>query len=132
MRRTLPTLFAVTFLVLACGEDESPAGGDGGGGGAPPDTILMTPNTQPTYGWQKGNADTVEVARTSNLATPVWRTVSGDMDGIASGLTHGTSGAGRTVPISTETTLTAGVEYRVRIVRQTGSSVVTKTFTVQP
>jgi hypothetical protein len=132
MRRAALTLLAVTLLVLACGEEESPSGGGGGGGGTAPDTILMEPSAQPTYGWQKGNADTIEVARTSNLATPVWRTVASDLDGIGSGLTHGTSGAGRTVPINTESVLTIGVEYRVRIVRQTGSLAVTKTFVVEP
>lgn len=131
MRRTALTLFAVIFLVLACGEEESSTGG-GSGGGAAPDTILMVPSTQPTYGWQKGNADTIEVARTANLATPVWRTVASDLDGIGSGLLHGTTGAGRSVPVNTEPILTVGVQYRVRIVRQTGSLAVTKTFVVEP
>jgi hypothetical protein len=129
-----PTLLlavaVAALLTLACGSESGP--GDDGGGPPPPDTITMEPNATPTYGWQLGNADTVEVARTADLATPVWRTVSTDLDGIGPGLTHGTTGAGRNVTVTTETVLTGGISYRVRIVRQTGGSVVMKTFTVQP
>lgn len=115
-------------LVLACGADESPPFGGFGGGGA--DTIQMVPGTQPTYGWNGGNADTIDVARTTDLSTPVWRAVSVDLDGIASGVTHGTTGADRSVKVSTETVLTSGIQYRVRVVRLSGSSAITKTFTV--
>ncbi len=125
------TCFASTLLALACGS-ETGSTDDGGGGGPPVDTITMIPNSAPTYGWNLGNADTVEVARTSALATPVWRTVSTDLEGIGSGLTHGTTGTGRTVPVTTEAVLTVGIAYRVRVVRQSGGTIVMKTFTVQP
>jgi hypothetical protein len=116
--------------LLACGADESSS--TGGSGTPAADTITMEPNTQPTYGWNLGSADTIEVARTNDLATPVWRAVRVDLDGIGSGVTHGTTGADRNVTVTTETVLTTGIAYRVRIVRLTGGSVVMKTFTVQP
>ena len=102
------------------------------GGGTAADTILMSPTTQPTYGWNKGNADTIDVARLSDPATPVWRTIADSADGITSGVTHGTTGLARSVTVNTEPVLSVGVSYRVRIVRQTGPSVITKDFTVQP
>ena len=128
MNRSLLALAAAVAVVLGCGNDTSTS--EGGGGTPPPDTVLMVPSTAPTYGWNYGNADTVEVARNSNLTSPVWRTVASTLDGIPSGVMHGTTGADRTVPINTESVLTSGVIYRVRIVRQSGSSVVTKSFTV--
>lgn len=131
-RRLVVIAVPLIAALVACGSDESSSSGGGGGGGGGADTITMVPNTQPTYGWNLGNADTIDVARTSNLATPVWRAVRVDLDGIGSGVTHGTTGADRDVKVNTETVLTVGVEYRVRVVRLTGGSVVTKTFTVQP
>jgi hypothetical protein len=128
MNRGSLALAVVASCLIACGGGG--ATDDGGGGTPPPDTVLMTPGNAPTYGWNYGNADTVEVARSSDIFTPVWRTVASTLDGIPSGLMHGTTGADRTVPVNTESTLTSGISYRVRIVRQTGSSVVTKTFTV--
>ena len=115
-------------IVAGCGGDTSTS--EGGGGTPPPDTVLMVPNTAPTYGWNYGNADTVEVARNSNLGTPVWRTVASTLDGIPSGVMHGTTAADRTVPVNTESVLTSGITYRVRVVRQTGAVAITKTFTV--
>lgn len=120
----------LVLVILACGSEESCETDCFGGGGS--DTISMSPTTQPTYSWQLGNADTVEVARTADLTTPVWRAISVGLDGIGSGVTHGTTGADRSVTVTTETVLTAGISYRVRVVRQTGGSAVTKTFTVQP
>ncbi len=131
-RRLVVIAVPLIAALVACGSDESSSSGGGGGGGGGADTITMVPNTQPTYGWNLGNADTIDVARTSNLATPVWRAVRVDLDGIGSGVTHGTTGADRDVKVNTETVLTVGDEYRVRVVRLTGGSVVTKTFTVQP
>lgn len=133
-RRYFLVVAPLLAAILACGSDESSFsnGGGGGGGGGGADTITMSPNTQPTYGWNLGNADTIEVARTSNLAAPVWRAVRVDLDGIGSGVTHGTAGADRDVTVNSETVLTVGIAYRVRIVRLTGGSVVMKTFTVQP
>lgn len=129
IRRTILT-FAGALGVLGCGGETGTSGDIGGGPVV--DTITMTPTATPTYGWQLGNADTVEVARSSALATPVWRTVSTDLEGIGSGLTHGTTGTGRNVTVNAETVLTAGVSYRVRIVRQSGGTIVMKTFTVGP
>lgn len=117
-------------LLAACGS--SGATSETIGGGPVVDTVLMSPNTQPTYGWQKGNADTVDVVRLSAPGTIVWRTVADSMDGIPSGLTHGTAGAGRTVTVNSEPVLTVGIAYRVRIERQSGPTIVTKDFTVQP
>ena len=128
MTRTFLALAVAAAAVLGCGSDSSTS--EGGGGTPPPDTVLMTPNTAPTYGWNYGNADTVEVARASNLSTPVWRTVASTLDGITSGVMHGTTGADRTVPVNTESVLTSSIQYRVRIVRQSGSVAITKTFTV--
>jgi len=126
-RSFLLSALAAAF-VLGCGGAGSTD--EGGGGTPPPDTVLMVPSTAPTYGWNYGNADTVEVARNSDILTPVWRTVASTLDGIPSGVMHGTTGPDRTVPVNTEPVLTSGVIYRVRIVRQTASSVVTKSFTV--
>lgn len=131
-RRALFVAAPLVIALLACGSDESSSNGGGGGGGGGADTITMSPTTQPTYGWNLGSADTIDVARTSDLATPIWRAVRVDLDGIGSGVTHGTTGADRSVTVTTETTLTVGIQYRVRVVRLTGESVVTKTFTVQP
>ena len=119
MNRYFLALSSALALILACGSDTSTS--EGGGGPLPADTVLMTPNSAPTYGWNYGNADTVEVARESALGTPVW---------ITSGVMHGTTGIDRTTPVNTESVLTSGVVYRVRIVRQSGSVAITKTFTV--
>lgn len=131
-RRSLFVAAPLVIALVACGSDESSSNGGGGGGGGGADTITMSPTTQPTYGWNLGNADTIDVARTSNLSTPIWRAVRVDLDGIGSGVTHGTTGADRNVTVNTETTLTVGIQYQVRVVRLTGGSAVTKTFTVQP
>ncbi len=128
MNRYFLALSSALALILACGSDTSTS--EGGGGPLPADTVLMTPNSAPTYGWNYGNADTVEVARESALGTPVWRTIASTLDGITSGVMHGTTGIDRTTPVNTESVLTSGVVYRVRIVRQSGSVAITKTFTV--
>ena len=132
--RSCALAIPLVAMLVACGSDESSStgGGGGGGGGGGADTISMSPTTQPTYGWNLGNADTLEVARTSDLGTPVWRAVRVDLDGIGSGVTHGTTGADRDITVNTEATLTVGIAYRVRVVRLTGGSVVMKTFTVEP
>lgn len=128
MNRSFFALSVAAAVVLGCGGDAST--NEGGGGTPPADTVLMTPSTAPTYGWNYGNADTIEVARAATLGTPVWRTVASTLDGITSGVMHGTTGLGRTVPVNTESVLTSGIAYRVRIVRQSGSVAITKTFTV--
>ena len=130
MTRTLAASAVTLLIVAACGSQEPSS--DTIGGGPVADTVLMVPNTQPTYGWNKGNADTVDVVRLSAPGTIVWRTVADSVDGIPSGLTHGTTGIGRTVTVNVEPVLTVGVGYRVRIERQSGPSVITKDFTVQP
>jgi hypothetical protein len=114
-------------VLLACGDDSPEFDGFGPGG---PDTIAVSGGTQPSYTWSRGGADTIEVVRTINFGTVVWRAVSVDFEGIQTPMIHGTTGADRAVTVTTEATLTAGIEYRVRIVRLTGSAVVTKTFTV--
>jgi len=128
--RLIGALGVSSCVLAACGTQGSTSETIGGGSAA--DTILMSPTTQPTYGWNKGNADTVDVVRLTAPGTIVWRTVADSMAGIPSGLTHGTSGAGRSVTVNTEPVLTVGLAYRVRVERQSGSSVVTKDFTVQP
>jgi hypothetical protein len=125
--RTRLLLFLPVAVLLACGEDPPEFDGFGPGG---PDTIAVSGGTQPSYTWSRGGADTVEVVRTTNLGAVVWRAVSVDFEGIQTPMTHGTAGADRAVTITTEATLTAGVEYRVRVVRLAGSEVVMKTFTV--
>ncbi len=130
MTRTLAASAVTLLIVAACGSQEPSSNTIGGGTVA--DTVLMVPNTQPTYGWNKGNADTVDVVRVSAPGTIVWRTVADSAEGIPSGLTHGTTGSGRSVTVNVEPVLTVGVTYRVRIERQSGPSVITKDFTVQP
>jgi ABC-type nitrate/sulfonate/bicarbonate transport system substrate-binding protein len=128
-RWVLSVVFAIPLLA-ACGSSATTS--ETIGGGPVVDTVYMSPTAQPTYGWQKGNADTVDVVRLAAPGTIVWRTVADSMDGIPSGLTHGTAGAGRTVTVDIEPVLTVGIAYRVRIERQSGTTVITKDFTVQP
>lgn len=128
MRHACFAFAAAAAALLGCGG--ASATSEGGGGTPPADTVLMVPSTAPTYGWNYGNADTVEVARAAAPAAPVWRTVASTLDGIPSGVMHGTTGADRTVPVNTESVLSSGITYRVRIVRQSGSVAITKTFAV--
>ena len=129
-KRLGPILLPALAALVACGAPAGTSETIGGGVGA--DTVFMEPNTAPTYGWNKGNADTVDVVRLSAPGVIVWRTVATEMEGIGSGLTHGSTAAGRTVTVNTEPILTVGIAYRVRIERQSGPSVITKDFTVQP
>ena len=123
-----PFVLLLCATLAACGAEPADFGGFDGDPDA--DTLVVTPGTAPNYAWTLGPADTLEVARTSDLSTVVWRAVSVDMDGIISPVTHGTPEPDRNITITTETSLTPGVSYRARVVRLEGSTVVTNTFTV--
>jgi hypothetical protein len=127
-RSHLGLLALSTVALLACGAE--PSESHDFEGPADPDTLVVTPGVTPNYAWTLGPADTLEVARTSDLSTVVWRAVSVDMDGIISPVQHNTAEPDRNITITTETTLTPGVSYRARVVRLEGSTVVTNTFVV--
>lgn len=126
MKRAI-RIFALFGLValVACSDD--PLGGENSGGDF---AIDVGTGLQPQYSWSAGAASAVEVARTSNLL-PIWH-VASPQGQIASPVRHGTVPAGAVVlhdPGDAETTLTAGVQYRVKITLANGSQTAFFIFT---
>ncbi len=106
-------------LGLSNGDELIPAEASG----APTNYIQVGTGTKPTYSWQVGNISQLFVVRVDDPLNPVWGVNSiGATDIIASPITHGqdiTDPNLQTIS-TTETTLTAGVEYRVTITTQGG------------
>ena len=90
---------------------------DGNGGGGANIAVAAETGLAPEYTWTGGAVSTLSVTRTSDPTTVVWGITTVGNDGIASPLTHGTVDNGVIQTFSTESTLTAGVEYRVSVTR---------------
>ena len=104
-------IFVGSILILSgCGDDGNPAS-SGGGDFA----VKVSSGTTPEYSWTSGKAFSVSVVRTSAPTTIVWGLATPGQNNIASPATHGTTPAGAIQTSATETTLTAGVEYRVSV-----------------
>lgn len=99
-----------------------------GGGTAGNIPINVGLGTHPQYSWTGGAVRSVTVVRTADPGTPVWYVVCTSGDCINSPVTHGTTPSGATALVSTELTLTAGVQYRV-IVLRTNNDFGTSDFT---
>jgi len=101
----------------------SDGGGDNlaGNGGTGAIDITVGTGVRPTYTWSGEPAFSVSVVRTADPSTLVWSVVTPGLDGIASPVTHGTVPSGAIQNAYSETTLTAGVEYRVSVTRISGS-----------
>ena len=81
-------------------------------------TVMAGTGLTPTYTWTGGDLFSVTVARTSAPAVPVWGVAATPAaDNLASGVTHGTVPGGAIQTFSTETTLTAGIQYTVSVSR---------------
>lgn len=93
-----------------------PIGGGGGSTGNIP--ITVGSGTHPQYSWTGGGVVSLTVVRASDPGTPIWYIIcSTGGDCINSPVTHGTTPTGATAIATTELTLTAGVQYRVIVVR---------------
>ena len=122
--RTLAVAVALVVIVsLGCG-DSSNTTGSGSSGSA--FTVTAGSGTTPTYTWSAGDGFSVTVVRTSAATIPVWGIASPGSELISSAVTHGTvpsvSGGLITTTAVTETTLTAGPQYRVTISRLNGDT----------
>ena|SRR5688572_27784831 len=111
MKRFL-SLALLALTVAACGDDGTGPDGEGGS----EFDITISGGTKPTYTWPGGPAFSVSVVRVSAPGTIVWGMATPAMT-IPSPVTHGNVSGGGLVTASTETTLTAGVNYRVAITR---------------
>lgn len=78
-------------------------------------SVSTTSSSNPTYSWTGGDVMVLNVLLRSNLSTPVWQIATSDSNGISSSVTHGTIPSSATENIDTETSLSAGTEYRVII-----------------
>src|SRR3569623_698442 len=88
--------------------------------------LVVTPNSnpnspgQPSYLWNIGTIAALDVVRTTNPSSPVWGfSVDGGADLVTSPVTHGTFPVHGVSIASSEPVLTAGVQYRVHIRRNT-------------
>lgn len=118
------TVMLLGLLSMSCSDDETNNNNNNNNGTGPPNTgsivINVSGGTNPTYSWSGGNVFSLTITRTSAPTVIVWGvTVPGTGDNITSPVTHGTvpTGAIQTSVANTETTLTAGVEYQVSVVR---------------
>jgi hypothetical protein len=123
-RRTLAACTAVAiaaFAVVGCGGDSGTNSNTNGDF-----AITVGSGTRPTYTWSAGDAFSISVVRTAAPTTIVWGLASmGNVENISSPTTHGTVGnmtSGTVNTATTESSLTAGVEYRVTITRLNGKT----------
>ena len=76
----------------------------------------MSPRSCHSYSWELGPAFTLDVRRTSDVNTPVWG-IQPDpaelVNALESPVVHGVVPSGYAAAFAVETTLTAGIEYRV-------------------
>lgn len=116
----------VLLALVGCKKDEEPTNSNnntGGGGTGGTITITVGSGLNPTYTWSGGNVYQLSVVRQSNPGTIVWGAATPGVHNISSPVTHGTlpAGAVQTSFSNTETTLSAGVAYRVTVTRLDGS-----------
>src|SRR3569833_2618540 len=98
--------------------------------------LVVVPNSnpnspgQPSYLWNIGTIAALDVVRTTNPSSPVWGfSVDGGADLVTSPVTHGTFPVNGVSIASSEPVLTAGVQNRVHIRRNTTNQDLTATFT---
>lgn len=96
--------------------------------------LVVTPDpsrpNQPSYRWNIGTIAALDVVRTTNPSSPVWGfSVDGGADLVPSPVTHGTFPVNGVSIASSEPVLTAGVQYRVHIRRNTTNQDLVATFT---
>lgn len=137
MIRSFGAGVALIFLLGACRNGSTgpvdnclaleQAGAGSGTATACPLNITVSSGTKPTYTWN-GNtsAETVGVVRVSDPGTVVW-----GIDNVQTPLKHGTAQTGSSVYASRETTLTAGVIYRVTVSRRDSRTCVAGPLCVQ-
>jgi hypothetical protein len=121
-------LFALFGLLAVVGCSDDPLGGENSGGDF---AIDVGTGLQPLYSWGAGAAVSVEVARTTNLLA-VWHVASPQAQDITSPVRHGTVPAGAVELhdlADAETTLTAGVQYRITITLVNGAQTAFLIFT---
>ena len=104
-------LMAFAVLVAACNLPDQ-------GGGAI--AVDAGAGTNPAYYWDAGVCS-LTVARTSNTGRVVWGVTTGTGNSIFSPYFHGQIKSGVTRIANSESTLTCGIEYRVRVVSTDGS-----------
>lgn len=83
--------------------------------------IAVDTGASPVYSWSGGPVNAVGVARVGSLNSLVWGIVTSGGDSIPSGLMHGVVPAGAFRVANAESTLTAGVAYRVTVSRVGGA-----------
>ncbi|GAB4365148.1 MAG: hypothetical protein Kow0042_04210 [Calditrichia bacterium] len=120
-------LFIIFMLLFGCSKNNDDDNNNSNLTGPPAGTgqgsiaITVSSGVNPTYSWSGGNVFSLTVVRTSDPTVPVWGvTVAGSTaDNVATPVKHGTvpTGAIQTSVTNTEATLTAGVQYRVSVVR---------------
>lgn len=100
-------------------------------GGTRTTQLVAGTGAQPIYSWTVGPIAFLDVVRTSNPSAPVWGfNVAGGADVVSSPYRHGdTIPAGATAIGGSEPILTAGVQYRVRIVRNSTTQQFVALFT---
>lgn len=100
------------------------------GRGGTTSNLVVSAGVVPTYAWTVGAISFLDVVRTSNPNSPVWGfNVAGGADVVQSPVTHGAVPAGATAIGGSEPILTAGIQYRVRITRNTTNQQFAAVFT---
>jgi len=85
----------------------------------------------PNYVWTVGAISFLDVVRTSNPNSPVWGfNVAGGADVVQSPVLHGAVPPGATAIGGSEPVLTNGIQYRVRITRNTTNQQFAAVFTL--
>jgi hypothetical protein len=129
MRTRFATAVTLAFfagaLGIACSDDLG-TGGDNAGGDF---NIAVSSGTQPQYSWGAGPALSIAVYRASNTNLAVWSVANPTQQNIGSPVQHGTVPAGALVLADEETTLSAGVRYRVEIRLANGQQDAFREFT---
>lgn len=96
----------------------------------PSSGLIVGAGVSPSYVWTIGSISFLDVVRTSNPNSPVWGfNVAGGADVVVSPVTHGQVPVGATAIAGSEPILTAGVQYRVRIQRNTTNQQISAVFT---
>ena len=123
-------IFALCFslLFISCSEG-NPAGAGNNNSGSGNIAITVSGGTNPQYSWSGGMVLNVTVVRTSIPSVPIWNIVAPGVDNISAPVTHGTTPNGATQTVSTETTLSGGVQYRVTVTRINSSDFGFRDFT---
>jgi hypothetical protein len=124
MRATRLAAIAATAAIFA-GCTDIYGNDDGNGNGD--FTVTVGTGTQPNYSWPGGPAFEIDVYRTSDPLVPVWSIADPNSTrNITSPLRHGNVPSGVILLADDETTLRAGVSYRVTI--RVGNTTGSETF----